>query len=45
MSSKDLGTVEKEIPKVDGADKPYPLPQLEQTDKAGKASDKTPADE
>lgn len=35
LSDRDLGTVVEEVPKVDGADKPYHMPQLgpEQEDK------------
>ncbi len=28
LSKRDLGTVVGNIPKVSGADKPYPMPQL-----------------
>ncbi|MBN1395521.1 MAG: hypothetical protein JW959_10895 [Pirellulales bacterium] len=28
LSERDLGTVVEGVPKVDGADKPYPMPQL-----------------
>ncbi len=29
LTSADLGTIVREIPKVPGADKPYPMPQLD----------------
>lgn len=28
LSEHELGTVVNELPKVEGADKPYPMPQL-----------------
>jgi hypothetical protein len=37
LSPEELGTIEYDIPKVPGSDKPYPLPELE-------GSAETPAD-
>jgi hypothetical protein len=44
MSSKDLGTVVNEIPKVEGADKPYEMPQLVKPSTEEETQEKVPVD-
>jgi len=41
MSSKDMGMVNNEIPKVQGADKPYEMPKLDESMSKEKQPDKS----
>jgi hypothetical protein len=45
LTSADLGTIVREIPKVPGADKPYPMPQLDKPAAAEPAAPAEPATE